>query len=140
MSVAGSHLNCNRIGQPALRRDASQIPLVLGKREAVLALCDLAFLTAWVLTTGFILLLPRVPELHDQILPTRSGRRAIHLARSTNQGLAGHTQLRAGQRTLKTIPDLSGWAKLHGCARFRGCGIRNYFRSSRGSAGTILGA
>jgi len=73
MSAEWAHLNCNRIGQPALRRDARQISLVLGKREAVMCLCDLAFLTAWVLTTGFILLLTRVPELHDQVLRTRGG-------------------------------------------------------------------
>ena len=83
-------LDCDRIRQrrPAFRRYTTQKALVLVAHQVVVCLRFLALLPSWILQAEVVLVQPRAPEFHDNVLCAGCRDCAIRLTRSADPALA----------------------------------------------------
>jgi hypothetical protein len=115
-----SRLNRDRIRQrrPAFCGHTTQKVPVLIEPQVVVCLGFAALLPNWIVQAGFVLALPRTPELHDNVLCAGGRECAIRLTRSADHALAGRALLRANDLALSAVPDLSHSARLpNDCSR-----------------------
>ena len=139
MGVA-SPLNRDRIRQEGTTfcRHPTQKASVFVQGQVVICLCYLTLLPAWVLQTGFILLLPRAPESHDYALRAGGSDCAVRLTGSADHALARHARLSTNELALSTVPDLARGARL--LDDWRRAGRGNCFRTGSWTAGAVFGS
>lgn len=112
----GTRLNRNRIRQrcSAFRGYTTQKIPVLVEHQVVVCLRFLALLPGWISQTDVILLQPRAPEFHDNVLRAGCSDCAIslRLTRSADPVLARQALLGPDDCALNAVPDLACGARL----------------------------